>query len=263
MSFTVIICPGAWPLVSFFEPLIQAFKDRGHPVICKVRDSYPTFDSMNPPALNPDSEYLHTEVLEPAIETGADVVVFMHSYGGVYGAEALKGLSKQERAAKGLDGGVIAAILTCAFVAPTGNTALDCMGISADSLPEWIEHEESTGLVGMRKAYAKQVLFNDLPEEEGERLANMLPKQSITCFTTPVHWDPYQDPNFKGKLGFIYTGADRIFPIEAQRQAVSKAEIKHAYLLEGSSHSPHLEHPEHLAGLTIDIVRDITGGTEI
>jgi hypothetical protein len=96
---------------------------------------------MNPPSLNPDSEFLRTQVLGPAIETGADVVVFMHSYGGVYGAETLKGLSKQERAAKGLEGGVIAAILTCAFVAPTGNTALDCMGISAGSLPEWIEYE--------------------------------------------------------------------------------------------------------------------------
>ncbi|CAH0050812.1 unnamed protein product [Clonostachys solani] len=203
MSFTVIICPGAWPLVSFFEPLIQAFKDRGHAVVCKVRDSYPTFDPMNPPALNPDTDYLRTQVLGPAIETGVDVVVFMHSYGGIYGAEALKGLSKQERAAKGLEGGVIAAILTCAFVGSTGSTALD------------------------------------------------------------LHWDPYQDPNFKGKLGFIYTGADRIFPIEAQRQAVSKAEIKHTYLLEDSSHSPHLEQPENLAGLVIDMVRDITGGTKI
>lgn len=115
----------------------------------------------------------------------------------------------------------------------------------------------------MSKAYAKQVLFNDLPEEEGEKLANLLPKQSITCFTTRVRWDPYQDPNFKAKLGFIYTGADRIFPIEAQRQAVSKAEIKHTYLLEGSSHSPHLEQPEHLAGLVINMVREITGSTKI
>ncbi|VUC28061.1 unnamed protein product [Clonostachys rosea] len=253
IGFTVIICPRAWPLDSFFEPLIQAFRDRGHAAICRVPESYSTFDPINPPTFNPDSEHLRTQVLEPAIETGADIVVFMHSYGGVYGAESLKGLSKQDRQAKGLEGGVIAAILTCAFLAPTGSTALDSMGISAGSLPESGRHEQ--GIC--------QAVFNDLPEEEGERLANLLPKQSITCFTTPVNWDPYQDPNIKRRLGFIYTEADRIFPIEAQRQAVSKAEIKHTYLLENSSHSPHLEQPQHLAGLVINMVRDITSSTEV
>ncbi|KAK7222658.1 hypothetical protein V2G26_010661 [Clonostachys chloroleuca] len=259
MKFTVVICPGAWPLLSFMEPLMEAFENRSHPAITSIVDTYPTTDPNVTVKVNPDSEYLRTKVLEPVLETGADVVVFMHSYGGTYGASSLEGLSKEERQSKGLKGGIIATVQTAAFIAPTGATALDCMGVDRNNLPYWIEYDAETDMVGINKEYAKQVLFNDLPEDEAERLASLLPKQPMVCFTTPAHWDPYNDPYYRGKLGYIYTGADLIFPYEAQQMQVASAGIGHTYLLEGSSHSPHLEQPGHLADLVIDMVRNITG----
>ncbi|RYP60159.1 hypothetical protein DL769_008252 [Monosporascus sp. CRB-8-3] len=260
MKFTIVICPGAWPRVQFFEPLIQAFEAKHHTAICKVPLTYPVYSPGNTPEVNPDSEYLRTHVLEPMLEEGRDIVIFMHSYGGVYGPESLEGISKKEREAKGLKGGVIAIIFNAAVIAPKGTTAIAAMGLDSVNLPEWVAHD-ATGLVAFEKERAKAMLFHDLPDEEAERLANMLPKQSYVCLSTPTHWDPYQDPNFQGTFGYIFTEADRIVPLEAQQMYVRMAAIEKTHLLKESSHSPHIKRPEELAEAVLNLVGAIAEGS--
>ncbi|KAK6833346.1 alpha/beta-hydrolase [Apiospora arundinis] len=131
----------------------------------------------------------------------------MHSYGGVYSPKALGGTSKKERTSNGLQGGVVAAISAAAYFASKGVSAIETMGLDPENLPDFLEHDRSTGLVGFREAAAKAMLFHDLPDEEAERLAGVLPKQPLTCFWTPVRWDLYHDPNFEGCLGYIHTEA--------------------------------------------------------
>ncbi|GAW24123.1 hypothetical protein ANO14919_137040 [Xylariales sp. No.14919] len=254
---TIVICSGAWPLAIFFQPLIQAFEAQQHVAICKVPESYPAFDPSNPVKRNYDGLFLRDKVLNPLLEEGKDIVVFMHSYGGVYGAEALEGTSKKERAAKGLKGGVIAAIFNAAFIAPKGVSAMSAMGLDPENLPEYLEHDRTTGLVGFKKGAAKAMLFHDLPDDEANRLADMLPKQPLTCFSTPAHWDPYHDPNFKGKLGYIYTEADRALPLAIQEAFVETAAIGFTYVLKNSSHSPHHEQPGVLAQVVLDMINAI------
>lgn len=143
MEFTIVICCGAWPLVQFFEPLIKAFEAKGRVAICKVPPSYPAYRPGNPPKINPDTDYLRGHVLQPLLEDGKDIVIFMHSYGGAYGPGSLESISKREREAKGLKGGVIAGIFNAAFVAPKGTTPLEAMGLDPENLPEWIDHDVS------------------------------------------------------------------------------------------------------------------------
>ncbi|KAI1816482.1 hypothetical protein GGS20DRAFT_583453 [Poronia punctata] len=85
MKPTIVICPGSWGTVFSFQPLIEAFEARDYPVICKVIETYPT--NWNPPDINPDTVHLGSEVLNPLHEEGKDIILFMHSYGGVYGPE--------------------------------------------------------------------------------------------------------------------------------------------------------------------------------
>lgn len=102
------------------------------------------------------------------------------------------------------------------------------------------------------------MLFHDLPDEEAERLAGVLPKQPYACFATAAHWDPYHDANFRGTLGYIFTEADRIVSLEAQRISVQMASIDEMRLLKGSSHSPHIERPVELADMILELVAAIT-----
>ncbi|KAK8034592.1 hypothetical protein PG993_009587 [Apiospora rasikravindrae] len=260
MGPTIAICSGAWPLELFFQPLIQAFHAIGQDAICKVPQSYPAADPDSPPERNYDSVFLRAHVLDPLLEEGREIVVFMHSYGGVYGPESLEGTSKKERMSKGLQGGVVAVIFAAAYVASKGVSAIDTMGLDPDNLPDYLEHDRSTGLVGFKKAAAKAMLFHDLPDVEGDRLADLLPKQPFTCFSTPVQWDPYHDPNFKGLIGYIHTEADRILPLERQQHYVKSAGIENTYIMKNMSHSPHHEQPDLLAKVVVDMMKTIIQG---
>ncbi|KAM7195034.1 hypothetical protein V8F33_006903 [Rhypophila sp. PSN 637] len=260
--FTVVICPGAWPLVQFFHPLINAFKERQQTAICKVKQTDSTSPTESGPPINPDCYYLRHSVLEPLLAEGKDLVIFTHSYGGVYGPESLEGTSKQERQAKGLEGGVVAVVLCASFIAPKGTTAMAAMGVDPDNMPGWIIHDESTGLVSFDKPSAKAMLFHDLPDEEADKLAGMLPPQQYTCFSTPAHWDPFHSPYFKGKIGYIFTEADKIVPMEAQKMYVQTGGIDKTRILKGSSHSPHLERPGELADTVLDLAKDIMEAKE-
>jgi hypothetical protein len=66
-KFTVVIAPGAWPLLEFFQPLMHAFEERSHSAICSI----PPNSSYKPeakPFKNPDMEYLREHVLLPLID---------------------------------------------------------------------------------------------------------------------------------------------------------------------------------------------------
>lgn len=58
--------------------------------------------------------------LNDIVLTDSDIVVVMHSYGGVPGSSAAKGFSKKERHAKGKDGGIIQMVYMCAFAIDEG-----------------------------------------------------------------------------------------------------------------------------------------------
>ncbi|KAK7746096.1 hypothetical protein SLS62_009556 [Diatrype stigma] len=260
MDFTIVICSGAWTLPELYNPLIEALAAKGHVAVCKAPPSYP-HSPDDPPKINPDADYLRNHVLNPLLDGGKDIVIFMHSYGGAYGPASLEGISKKERKAKGLEGGVIASIFNTALVVPKDTTPLAALGLDPENLPEWIDHDGSE-LVALKKEYAKALMFHDLPDEESERLANMLPKQPLVCFATPNHWDPFDDPYFQGTFGYIFTEADRLIPLEAQRGFAQRASVEATHVLEGSSHSPHLERPGELADVVLGLVKTINDKKE-
>jgi hypothetical protein len=100
------------------------------------------------------------------------------------------------------------------------------------------------------------MLFHDLPEDEAIRLANALPAQPYACFAAPVQYDPYGDPMFSKLFGYIFTEADIILPLEAQKRYAETAGAV-TVTLKDSSHSAHIERPGELADATIDLVRTI------
>ena len=102
------------------------------------------------------------------------------------------------------------------------------------------------------------MLFHDLPDDEAERLADALPKQPWACFSTVAQWDPFDDVHFAGTIGYIYTEADRILPYEMQKLFAQVAHAEKSRVLEGSSHSPHIERPGELASMVVDLVEEIT-----
>lgn len=136
MPPTVLAVPGAWHTAESFEPIKKIFTQRGY-----------QFVSQNAPGLHDangtcqdDAESLRRKLLLPLVEDGKDIVVLMHSYGGMYGSQAVQGLSKKEREQAGKKGGVIALIYVSAVTPVEGKTTLDMMGTDSKNLPPWVEY---------------------------------------------------------------------------------------------------------------------------
>lgn len=63
----------------------------------------------------------------------------MHSYGGVPGSSAARGLGKVQRVGEGKTGGVVGLIYISGFVLPGGASVADGQG---GQLPAWVKQNE-------------------------------------------------------------------------------------------------------------------------
>jgi hypothetical protein len=75
-----------------------------------------------------DSEEVRNKYVLPLLEDGKEVVIFVHSYGGVVGGQAARGLSKRARSASGKPGGIIGLIYLVGNIVGEGETLLQAVG---------------------------------------------------------------------------------------------------------------------------------------
>lgn len=114
---TFVIVPGAWHPAVCLEPLKSRLEDRSFQV--RVVDHKSIGAEPPLPNFDPDVAQVRT-IIEQEADKERDVAVFMHSYGGMVGTEACRGLSRNARAAVGKKGGIIQLIYCCAFLVPEG-----------------------------------------------------------------------------------------------------------------------------------------------
>ena len=90
----------------------------------------PSLNCTNPQTATAakDAASIRCEALQPLINNGKEVLLVMHSYGGVPGSAAAKRLSTVERRQQGLKGGVIGQVFVAAMVLEEGDTLLSSLG---------------------------------------------------------------------------------------------------------------------------------------
>ena len=123
-ALTVVLVAGAFHVDSVMDVLGAQLQQKGY----NTRTW--GLKSVNKPdvSVSQDSVLLAEGILEPLMEQGKDVVLYLHSYAGFPGSAAIAGLSKAERNAKGLQGGIIGLIFQSAFVPKVGDTLLEMIG---------------------------------------------------------------------------------------------------------------------------------------
>ena len=130
---TIVIATGAWQNPNCYDSLRKEFAARGYDSDCRAPPS--TTLAHGDTDLAADANFLRDTIIAPLLAQGKDVVMLMHSFGGVYGGASVRGLSKTERAEKGQKGGVIALVYMAAACVPSGMTTLERMGVGEDLLP--------------------------------------------------------------------------------------------------------------------------------
>lgn len=121
MKPAVVIVPGNFSLPRFWSTIQQSVQDKGYPVevVCLKSSREETIDPA--PGLADDVKEA-TSVLNKYIDQGKNVVLLMHSYGGMVGTEATRGLARFEREKAGLKGGITYLVFLASIFAPPGKS---------------------------------------------------------------------------------------------------------------------------------------------
>jgi len=122
---TLLFIPGAYHLPNHYSTLITNLQ-LALPSLNIIPVALRTIGSTSAHAARTrhDDIALVASTVTAAADNGDDIILFMHSYGGCPGTEALAGLSKAERAKRGRPGEVVRLIYLSAIAADTGFTLL-------------------------------------------------------------------------------------------------------------------------------------------
>lgn len=133
---TIILVQGSFQIPQVYETLVQGLVARGYPTIHPQLPSCSNTESPEFPQLSlvDDALAVRTELTRQIEYEEKNVVVVMHSYGGLVGSEAItEELSYPKRHAQGLPGGVIHLFFYSAFLLNEGQSVLSAFGESPNN----------------------------------------------------------------------------------------------------------------------------------
>ena len=232
---------------------------------------YPSLNPTNPLVTDVafDSKAVREKFLVPLVEKeGKEVVVVMHSYGGMPGSAASTGLGKDQRAREDMPGGVVGLIFISGFVIAEGATVADAQG---GKLPPWVTEDSvcllkssvirlanhnlqpSTGLTMPADPIA--VLAADIGLVKAQAsVAELLPHATV-AFKSPSPPPAWAEPAFRGRLAYIMCTEDQAIPKVGQEimmQLTGQPWVVRE--LQGSHNSAFLLKEQEAAGLVAGIV---------
>ena len=257
---TIIFVPGAWHAVETWSRLTTLL-EKQHQYKC-ISLSLPSTKS-DPAATLKDDIDATRNLIQAETTHGHDVVVVMHSYGGIPGQSAIKGFTppKSHDTSVGStttskSGHVLGLIIIASgFVVPA-KSFLDAMGGTPP--PTW-KLNYYTGFADI-VGDPREMFYHDLPEKEGKEWAGKLTKHSLKTLTeggehTYAGW-------MDVPAWYIATTQDKSLPIEAQRMFVQMAKDAggDVTLREiESSHSPMLSRHEETTAIIVEAVKSFLG----
>lgn len=127
---------GAFGTPAAWDKLVPFLEKAGYPI---RRATYPSANPKKPSEVTAkkDIEHVRNNFLLPLVENEhKDVILAVHSFGGIVGGGAAVGLSKTDRLAQNLKGGVLGLIYIAGNITHEGQTMFDSVG---GKWPEWLK----------------------------------------------------------------------------------------------------------------------------
>ena len=126
--------PGACHKPEIYSGVVASLSKHGYPTVSLPLPSA----GANPPHhdFNGDVTAIRN-CLEDLVSESKEIVLAVHSYTGLPGGEAPKGLGRKERESKGLKGGVIRYVVINGFATPAGFQPAAKGDYS--QMPEWMK----------------------------------------------------------------------------------------------------------------------------
>lgn len=117
---TILLIPGAWHQGSAFEPVAHILRAQEYQA---ETITLPSAGGPTSTTAYDDAEHIRKTYLNDLVAQGKEIIIVMHSYGGIPGTECVKGLARRDLAAQGKNGGVVSLIYLSAFLVPAGESS--------------------------------------------------------------------------------------------------------------------------------------------
>lgn len=270
----IVFAPGAWHSASCYDKIRNSLRTDGWETEAV---EYPSVGAEPPTKHMAEDAAAIRAVLIPLVEQGKEIILVVHSYGGVPGASAIQGLGWKQRAKEGKTGGISILVYLAAFVTPKGKTPKDLLG--GEFLP-WMSFDVScasnvfilsqlslpsptflryafvlrndrlpVALLHKQGNYShadtpETIFYHDLNATDLKWALDNIKHQSAPIFTDVADYEPWHDID----CGFIICDDDQAIPKPIQEQLASilgpDAFVTHLK----ASHSPFLSVVPELAG---------------
>ncbi len=176
-----VLVPGASHTPAHYGYLCHLLMLAGFPVFTGTLPSVGTSGKVTAEI---DCKYVRDNMIIPVLDAEErDVILLMHSYSGVPGSGAAKGLSKTERAAQGKKTGVIGQIfLACILL--KGGDGSDVLAAGGGHYPPHIRADPDANLLRCDDRISP--LYHDVPSPLQQVAGAAAMAQCITAFTSPA-----------------------------------------------------------------------------
>jgi pimeloyl-ACP methyl ester carboxylesterase len=243
---SIVLVAGAWHQASTWSQVTSILESEGYNCI---PIGLPSASSDGTKVFLDDLLAVRTAIEHETTQEKRDVVVVVHSYGGLVGESAIKGLTGKSKSSPDENGHVVGLVVIASGFAPMGKSFMELTG--GVPPPFWTPNWD-TGMA-ILVADTRDLFYHDLPEEEGNLWVSRLTGQSLKALYEGgehVYTGWLDVPNF-----YCATTQDHALPIEMQRMGVDLAKAAGAKVevreIE-SSHSPMLSRPEETAAVVIE-----------
>ncbi|KAK7449897.1 hypothetical protein CaCOL14_010117 [Colletotrichum acutatum] len=230
---TFVLAPGAWHKETCYSPAQQLLESRGYPVEAV---EYPSVGAEPPTKGLTDDANAVRAVLQRLADEGKEIVLVVHSYGGLVGANAVEGLGYKQRAKEGKKGGVITFVYLTAFVVPKGKCIREMLG--GQFLP-WMKFEGNY-------VYAQtpeEIFYHDVESETRAKAIEQLQHQSAQVFDDVVTYEPWHEIDSM----FFFCDEDKAIPLAVQQGMATLLGPNAITYSSKASHSPFLSQPSDVA----------------
>ncbi|KAJ5663659.1 hypothetical protein N7507_004390 [Penicillium longicatenatum] len=249
---SVVLVPGAWTAPKAYQKLIDALEAKTFEVHCPA---LPTNNGQQPPNSTFDADIQTVrEAVQRLVDAGQEVIMLMHSYGGIAGTSGIRNLTRKDRQARSLPGGVVSLVYAAAFMLSEGQTirtVVQAVNLPGRSSLVKFSSDNSTWF----PIDPNWLLYNGLTLEDQEEQVKLLKWGNTAILTGQTTYAAWKDvPTI-----YIQSLEDRWLPPEFQKfclqnAADAGAPVRTAAL--DSGHSPYVDFATELAQMTFEAAID-------
>jgi alpha-beta hydrolase superfamily lysophospholipase len=253
---TIVLVHGAWHQPANYQTFTDALSSVGFsvqaPRLPSCSNKYTT-----PPSISvPEDVAAINNVLKERVNAGEDILLLMHSYGGLVGTDAVTDdLLRSKRATAGQPGGIIHLLYLCAYMLEPGTSVIDICKASG-LFPMWSQFvtdydDGSTFPVDPALSFFSE----DAEPAVLETALALLVRSPLSAFNMPAKSDVWK----KVPVTYVHTLKDYAVPHAFQTIMVERAEKSGGDMVTktyDTSHSIFITEQKAMVDLALEAAKD-------